>query len=284
MDYVEHCGLLKAADGLQLFWKAWTVPHPAGIVIIAHGVGEHCGRYCHLTASLANKNISVYALDHRGHGRSEGRRGHVMRFTEYTEDLKLLFDRVKIENPVLPVILLGHSMGGVIAFKYVLTYPGDVHALVLSSAGLIPAVPIPLWKKTTAIALSRWAPAFTMSTGLDVNLLSHDQSIIQACLNDPLVHDRASGRWYTEFTKAGQDCLKHAEELILPLLIIHGREDRIVDCRGSEEVMERASSSDKTLYIFDGLKHETMNEQEPDRARVLGIVSRWIMEHRKSLR
>lgn len=279
MEYLQENGYFQAADGVQLFWQSWTVPNPSGILVIAHGLGEHCDRYSGLISNLEGKNIAIYAIDHRGHGRSQGKRGHVTRFKNYTEDLKLLFNRIKTAHPDVPLILLGHSMGGVIAFKYTLTYPHEVDALILSSAGLIPAAAIPALKQKAASILSCLAPELAMSNGLDAKLLSHDYNTVQAYLDDPLVHDRVTSRWYVEFTNAGRECLNQAYKLELPLLIIHGRNDGIVDFHGSEQVMEKASSADKTLYIFDGLYHETMNELPSDRAKVTAIVSQWILVH-----
>lgn len=262
-----------------MFWQAWMAPKPDGVLVIAHGLGEHCGRYSGLISSLEGKHVSIYTLDHRGHGRSGGKRGHIMYFREYIDDLKLLFNKIKAAHPDVPLILLGHSMGGVIAFKYTLTYPHDVAGLILSSAGLIPAVAIPAMKQKATIILSCLAPGLAMSNGLVASLLSHDESSVKAYIDDPLVHDRVTSRWYMEFTNAGRECLTQAYKLDLPLLIIHGRNDGIVDFHGSVQVMEKAASLDKKLYVFDGLYHETMNELAADRKKVIAIVSQWILTH-----
>jgi len=196
---------------------------------------------------MQDDGVSFYALDHRGHGRSEGKRGYVGSFSEYTEDLKTLFRLVQKENQAVPVILLGHSMGGVIAFQYALKYPQDISGLILSSAGLIPAGELPIWKKLLAGVLSKIVPSLAMSNGLNSSDLSHDQAVVDAYVNDPLVHDRVSSRWFVEFTRAGMESLRRASELSMPLLVIHGADDKIVDFRGSKEVMANASSLDKNL-------------------------------------
>lgn len=283
-EYKEKKGTLYADDGLKLFCQSWESEKPEALIVIAHGLGEHSGRYQNLIDCLQGQAVSFYALDHRGHGQSEGKRGHIERFSDYVLDLKKYIDLVKAECPGLPLILLGHSMGGVIALQFALQYPEDIDALILSSAGLIPAVSIPGWQEKMARLLSRLAPRFSMSNGLDAAGLSHDKQVVEQYIADPLVHDKVSARWYTEFTDAGQNGLERTRELSMPLLIIHGKSDPIVDYRGSVQLLERASSRDKTIYLFEGLFHETMNETLEERQQVLEKMNSWIIEHLDSLK
>lgn len=278
-NYGHSSATFQSFDGLKLFYQKWLSKDAKGIVVIAHGLGEHSSRYSNLLEELAGNSISFYALDHRGHGRSEGKRGHITSFNDFTTDLDSLVEMARKENPAIPVILLGHSMGGVIAFQYVLQYPQAVDALILSSAGLIPILNVPGWLQSVVKVLSRIAPGLTISNGLDASGLSHDQSVVAQYLDDPLVHDKVSVRWSAEFIAAGQESLRRAGELSLPLLIIHGQEDPIVDYQGSVKVMELASSPDKTLHIFEGLLHETMNETPELRQDVLARVGEWITAH-----
>lgn len=277
-DYMYDSGFIKSSDGLKLFLQAWKKAQPWGIIVICHGVGEHSGRYGNLLNIVKDHELSVYALDHRGHGKSEGKRGHIMSFDEYVDDFDLLVKKAAEENPGLPLIILGHSMGGTIVIKYVLKYGQGFAGLVLSSAGLIAKVEVPPVKVAAAKLLSRIMPSLTMSSGLDSKLLSHDSKVVEAYVNDPLVHDQVSSRWYTEFIAAGQECLQRAAEITLPVLIIHGQADGIVDFKGSEEVMQKASSQDKELHIFENLYHETMNESAPDSEKVLEIIKAWIIQ------
>ena len=233
-----------------------------------------------MVEEVACKGVSCYALDHRGHGRSEGKRGHISSFSDFTADLASLVEMARRENPAIPLILLGHSMGGVIAFQYVLQQSQAVDGLILSSAGLIPILDVPGWLQSLVkVLLSRIVPGLTISNGLDASGLSHDQPIVNQYLDDPLVHDKVTARWFQEFAAAGQDSLNRAGELTLPLLIIHGQNDPIVDYKGSVKAMELASSSDKTLHIFEGLLHETMNEPQELRQEVLNRVGEWIVAH-----
>lgn len=277
-DYNESVGIFAGVNNDQIYYRKWQAENPQAVVVVAHGLGEHSGRYENLIRLMKDDRVSFYALDHRGHGRSEGKRGHISSFSEYIQDLKTLFKLVQKENQEIPVILLGHSMGGVIAFQYALNYPKDISGLILSSAGLIPAMTPPAWKKMLARMLSKVAPALDMSTGLNSQDLSHDKSVVDAYVSDPLVHDRVSSRWFTEFMQAGADSLRRAAELNMPLLIIHGADDKIVDFRGSKEVMANASSADKQFYLFEGLYHETMNELSPEKEKVVNNIREWILQ------
>lgn len=277
-DFKDNTGNFVGLDNTKIYYHSWKAQRPRGIVVIAHGLGEHGTRYSNLLACMQDDDISFYALDHRGHGRSEGKKGHVNTFADYTEDLRVFFRLIKTETPDLPIILLGHSMGGVIACQYALNEPEDIDALILSSAGMIPAFKVPAWKKGMAVLLSNIKPGLSMSSGLNSNDLSHDKTVVDAYVKDPLVHDRVSSRWFVEFTKAGEDCLRRAAELTMPLLIIHGADDKIVNPQGSQQMMDRASSPDKQLYLFDGLYHETMNECSPEKEKVLNTIRTWIIK------
>lgn len=278
-SYTHSTGTYIGKGGVEIFYQCWTVERPRAVVVIAHGVGEHSGRYGHIINAMSGAGVSFYAIDHRGHGKSGGKMGHVESFMEYVYDLKLFMNFVKEDAKNAPLFMMGHSMGGVIALKYALTYPEDIDALIASSAGMIPAVEIPKWKESLGLFFSKHLPGFTMPSGLPSTFISHDMEIVRAYDNDPLVHDKVSARWYTEFLGTGQECLARASELRMPLLVFHGTGDQIVDFKGSDRLFQAASSKDKSLHLFEGLYHETMNETPAERAKVLDVVSKWIMAH-----
>jgi len=279
-NYKNNTGTFIGKGGIEIFFQSWVVDKPKAVLVISHGQAEHSGRYTHILDELKGKGISVYALDHRGHGRSGGKRGHVDAWMDYIYDLKLFLNFVKEDNDDLPVILMGHSMGGLIALKFVLTYPDDIDALILSSAMLTLAAKVPAWKSTLGPIVSKYLPRLSMPTGLDVNLISHDKNEVSKYLNDPMIHGVASARWLTEYVVTRDECYSRASEIKIPTLIFHGTDDGIVDYRGSERIFEaiQTPKKDKALHIFTGLFHETMNELEKDRTKVLHIVARWIAE------
>ncbi|HPF20983.1 MAG TPA: alpha/beta fold hydrolase, partial [Syntrophomonas sp.] len=161
-EYIKNTGNFNGLENTRIFYQSWQAECPRGVVVIAHGIGEHGSRFRNLIDHMQDDGISFYALDHRGHGRSEGKRGHINSFNDYTADLKTFCKLVRDKLPGLPLILLGHSMGGTIACKFALDYPGIIDGLVLSSAGLIQAVKVPIWKKTMATLLANIIPGLSM--------------------------------------------------------------------------------------------------------------------------
>ncbi|MFP4446985.1 MAG: lysophospholipase [Desulfosudaceae bacterium] len=266
-------------DGLEIFHQRWPVEDPAAALLLVHGLGEHSGRYGNLINAMEKEPVSFFALDHQGHGRSGGKRGHVNDFADYTADVKQFVDQViRPQVPDRPLVCLGHSMGGLIAAHFALRHQADLNALVLSAPAFQPGSKVPAFQAAAARIVSRILPRLTQSNQLNPADLSHDPATVQAYLADPLVHDRISTRWFVSFLATAGFCLDHAAELTLPLLVIHGAADRMVNPEGSRQFYEQAGSSDKTLRIFDGLFHETMNEAPADREAVLAVLTGWIRE------
>jgi alpha-beta hydrolase superfamily lysophospholipase len=278
-SYKYATGSFIGKGGDEIYFQKWISPKQKEIVVISHGIGEHSGRYMNIINKMHDNNISFYAMDHRGHGKSGGGRGHVDFFMDYIHDLKFFINLIREDNSGQKIILLGHSLGGLIALKYALKYSDDLVGLILSSPALILAAEIPLWKEKLGLILSKYFPSFTLSNGLNADDLSHDMDVVKLYKEDPLVHDRISARLFTEMTAVAQECLIRAYELRLPLLIFHGSADKIVNIIGSEKIYENASSSQKEYYSFKNLYHETMNEIEPEKEKVLETVSRWILKN-----
>jgi len=279
--YQHSTGTFIGKGGIEIFFQQWEVANPKAILVIIHGLGEHSGRYGNLIDALQNRGIAIYGLDHRGFGRSGGKRGHVDSFMDYIYDMKIFVNMLKDKHPNKPVIMLGHSMGGVLALKYALTHAEDLDALILSSPGLVPAIKVPAWKKNLAIFLSSKIPSLTMPSGLDATTISRDKEVVKQYLADPLVHDKVTPRFYVEMMNTIDECINRCGEVTLPLLLIHGTADALVLDEASKIVYEKAKSKDKTLKLFEGLYHETMNELEPDRKKVLKFLADWIVDHAK---
>ncbi len=282
-SYKHETGSFTGKGGIEIFFQKWIAEKAKAAIILVHGVGEHSGRYENLLKSLADKKISVFAIDHRGHGKSDGKKGHIDSFMDYVYDLKLFLEFIKEENKGLPVILFGHSMGGVVATKYAMTYPDDLSMLVISSPGYKPAFEVPAWKLAVSSFFSSRISTLTFPSGLNVADLSHDQDTVTAYQNDPLVHNKVTARWAVEFMRAGQECLSNAGSIKKPLLVFHGKEDKICDVHAAEQFYKDASSYVKKLFIFEGLAHETMNETPAERAKVLNDVTGWILKNIDSL-
>jgi acylglycerol lipase len=274
--YEHATATCRGARDVRLFRQYWRVRDPRARLVVAHGLGEHSGRYQHVAEALAGHRISIAAQDHRGHGRSEGRRGHVDRFDDYVVDLGSLVDAITTEHGGRAPYLMGHSLGGVIAARFALAHPERVAGLILSSPGFVACVSVPAWKAWLGRWCSRLVPTLSMSSGIAVEALTHDPEVRARFNADPLVHGVASARWYTEFLAAARDCLERAPELTMPLLAFHGTLDSVVASSGTELFVGRARSADKTITLFPGLSHETMNETEDERRAVLDHVVAWL--------
>ena len=263
---------LQAADGCDIFVRAWRAERPQATVVIAHGHGEHGGRYEHVAERLAREGWDVVVPDHRGHGRSGGVRGHVMRWDHYSDDLQLAIDR--LANPTLPTALIGHSMGGLIAINYALRRGGKLKALVLSSPLLKVAFPVPPLKAAVGRLLSNLIPALSLPTGLDSKSVSRDAAVVAAYESDPLVHDRASTRWFTEMTAMLSAAAARAGELKMPLLLFHAGGDKLTDIEGSRLFFKNATMTERQFKEWPALYHEIFNE--PEKGQVLDELTAWL--------
>ena len=265
---------MVGSEGIELHFQKWETEPSSAALVIVHGLGEHSGRYKNIIDTFKGKNISIYSYDHRGHGRSGGKRGHISSFKNYIDDLKIFIDHVSLTNEKKPVILLGHSLGGLIALKYALDYPGDLSSLILSSPFLMTDPPSGIADRMLLTVANKVFPSLPLSNRIDVNGLSHDKKVIQDYINDPLVHNRITVRFAAEAFKTAAECCSRAAELKMPLLVFHGTSDPITDPEGSRLVYDRAASKDKSIELFEGLYHETMNEL--NNKPVLQTVLSWV--------
>jgi lysophospholipase len=276
MDEGPSTTTLKSADGFSLFCQVWRPADlPLATVILVHGLGEHSGRYEHVARYFTDKDYAVFAADLRGHGRSEGTRGHIDSFDDYLNDVQALFTYARNQVRARPRFLIGHSMGGLIALTYALKYTDGLTSVIASGPGLRVRVRVPTWRTTLGNLMSKLYPTLPMRNGLDPNALSRDQAVVRAYIADPLVHDQVSARWYTEFVKAGQEAIAQANTLAVPALILQGGADPIVDPTGAKEFFNRIGLEEKHHLEYPGLYHEIFNE--PEKFDVLDDVNAWIV-------
>jgi alpha-beta hydrolase superfamily lysophospholipase len=268
-------GQLRSADGTRLFWRREAAQGKARArVLVVHGFAEHSGRYGHVLRGLAAKSFDAWALDLRGHGRSDGGRGCISRWSDYLEDLAGLLALAAPDRDTVPVFLLGHSMGGLVATRFCQERPSGVRGLLLSSPFFRVKMPVPLVKRAAGRVLSSVIPNLAIPSGLDANLVSRDPAVVKAYVEDPLVFHKATTRWFTEATGAQARAFEEASALRLPVLLIHGAADGLVDPEASREIFERLGSPDKTLKLWPELRHEILNE--PEKETVLATFVEWI--------
>ena len=266
------------ADGLMLYAQVWLPDDkPKAMLAFSHGQAEHSGRYAHLGAALAEAGYGLYMADLRGHGKSPGQRGHIMSWDDYRRDFAAIREGARNTATDAKQFMGGHSLGGLIALDAALGNPPDCAGVIASAPALRLAFVPPVWKVALGRMLANLVPDLTMSNELDASGLSHDVTVVQAYMNDPLVHGKVTARFFTEFTKAQAHTLQHAEDVRLPLLILHGSADPLIDPAGSREFYERAASADKTLKVYEGLYHEAFNE--PQKEQVIADLIGWLDAH-----
>jgi len=275
----EKTGEFAGSDGVKIFYRHFPAESEKARLVIAHGLGEHSGRYGNVVERLHPRGISVWAPDHRGHGQSDGKRGHVLNFMQYLTDLKSMVELARAGMPGnRNCFLLGHSMGGLIAIYYAQRFPELVDGVVASSPALGMAVKVPAAKKIIGSFMSYLWPSLTMGNELEARKISHNPEVVNAYNNDSLVHDRVSARFFTEFMAAMETVNQQASSLRVPIIMQVAGDDHLVNARASELFFENLAVPDKTLHVYEGLYHEIYNELEGQREKVLGDLEDWLRE------
>jgi acylglycerol lipase len=267
-------GRLTGKGGVSLYWQGWLPDRAArGLLLICHGMGEHSGRYATVVDALVPDGWAVYGLDHRGHGRSTGRRAHVRRYAHFLADYDTFRRAVVARHPDLRPFLLGHSMGGQIALAYALDHQDDLAGLVLSAPALS-AGKVPRGARPVLTLLGRATPTLRRAV-VDLAGISKDDAVVTAYRTDTLVHQ---GHPTLGLSLALVDQMallpNRARELRLPLLLQHGTADRICSPDGSRALEASVGTADLTVRWYDGLWHEIFHE--PERERPLADLRDWL--------
>ncbi len=262
------------ADGQRLYVRDWPNASAHNAVLIVHGLGEHSGRYETLAKWFVSHGYAVRSYDQRGHGRSPGPRAALRRRDDLLSDLATVYERYAEELGKQPV-LLGHSMGGLVALRTVLDGRIEPPRLVLSSPALR-AFEAP-WLKRLAAILARVAPNLPLRNGLPLDGLSHDEKVIEAYRNDPLCTRWVTPRMADFIFRAGASSIADAWRLRVPTLLLAAGSDRLADPSGSRDFANGAWATKLlTSRFFDTLYHELFNETETGRHQVLAQLSEWL--------
>jgi alpha-beta hydrolase superfamily lysophospholipase len=272
---------LRTPDGETLALHEWPLPSdsPAkAVVVLVHGIGEHAGRYRHVAERLNDGGFAVRAADHYGHGASSGPRGGLPSVMRLVDDLAFVVDDTRRSHPGLPLVLLGHSLGGLVAASFVARAVREVDALVLSSPGLDPG--LGAFQKFLISLLSRVAPGLRVGNGLDPNYLSHDPAVVQAYRGDPLCHDRIGARLARFLADEGAVVQAAAPQWQVPTLLIYAGDDRLVKAAGSRAFAAAAPASVISAVCFPALYHEIFNER--DATPVYETLESWLDERFRS--
>ena len=267
-------GQLRGSGGVWLHWQAWLpVGATRAVVVLAHGGLEHSGRYAHVADRLTGAGLVTYAIDFRGHGRSGGRAGQVERMSLLVDDLDRLVRLATERHSGIPVFVVAHSLGAMVALEYVVAGDRDLAGLVLSGTG-IDVSGIPKLQARVARMLSAAAPNLRLMRFASDGV-SRDPDVVRGYDEDPLVfRGRVPVRTAAELLVSADRVTPRLASVRLPLLVLHGGADPVATPAGARMVYERAVSVDKTLNVYDGLYHEIFNEPEKD--TVIDDVVNWI--------
>lgn len=265
-------------DQLKIYGQVWQ-PLPGNevkaVIALVHGMGEHSGRYRRFAEYLTGKGIAIISYDQRGHGKSEGKKGHITHYNQLLDGIDELLERTRLQFKDKPVFLYGHSMGGNLVLNYALKKPHKVKGLIVTGPLLRLAFEPPIIKVKLAYLMRNLYPSFTLGTNLNTEHLSRDKDVVKAYQKDRLVHDRISSSFFINTYEAGLYALQHANELKVPTLLMHGGEDKITSADASEEFSKKARVV-CDFVRWEGMYHEIHNE--PEKEAVLDQVGDWIFK------
>ena len=264
-------------DDVKLSGYLWKPKEtPKAVINLVHGFGEYSERYDHWAKLFNEKGFVVHAIDYRGHGKSDGRRGHINQFDDFLNDIDVLVKESKKLYPDLPQFIYGHSLGGNIVTNYVLKRENNFKGAVISSPWYKLSFDPSALMLFFARIMNRVYPKFTQNANLDIKAISHDKKVVEAYIADPLVHEKISAKMFYEIYNAGHWVLENTDKISLPVLIQHGNDDKITSYKASKEFAEKANriNKDITYKEWDGMYHELHNEIEKD--KVFEFVAQWL--------
>ena len=269
----EHT--FDGVGGVRIVYDVWTPDTaPRGVVVLCHGYAEHARRYDHVAQRFGEAGLATYALDLRGHGRSGGKRVYLRDIDEYTGDFHTLVGTAAADHPGLPVIVVGHSMGGGVVFTYGVEHPADYTAMVLSGPAVYAQDAVSPFMIRVAKVVGSILPGLPVEQ-LPTDAVSRDPDVVAAYQADPMVHHgKLPAGIAKALIKVGETMPQRAGALTAPVLVVHGEQDQLIPVAGSRHLLECVGSTDAHLKVYPGLYHEVFNE--PEKALVLDDVTSWI--------
>ncbi|MBV6646189.1 MAG: lysophospholipase [Cyclobacteriaceae bacterium] len=272
MEYEEL--ELSGKDGVRLHTRFWTVENPIGVVCLIHGFGEHIGRYHHVVAHFKNHRWSVFGVDLRGHGLSEGSKGHAPSYDILLEDIEELIKCARAEYTDLPIVLLGHSLGGNLVLNYTISRNvNELTGFVASSPWLKLAFEPPAWKVKLGAIAAKILPSLKQPNGLNAIHLSKDPEVVKAYQTDPLVNYKISAGLFDMITQKGHYAINNADKIKLPGLVYHGSSDQIISIEGTKSLVEKVGKHIDWVE-WENVYHEPHNDIEQE--QILKSITDWL--------
>lgn len=261
---------VQAADGLVLNYYHWVPENSKAAIVISHGWSEHAGRYHALARWFADQGYEVHALDHRGHGKSEGKRGHVGRWLDYARDLEQL--RLSLDQT--HQYLLGHSMGGMISILHLIEYPNRFAAVALSGPASDVSIPVSKVKTFLGKTMSSILPKLTLINDIDPSIVCSDPKIVEDYVNDPYTHGKVTARWFDEYLKTIERVKQDASNIKTPVAIWHGAGDALVEPWVSENLFQNLKMEHRQHKLIDDVLHEIL--LEPNWLETADDIKSWL--------
>jgi alpha-beta hydrolase superfamily lysophospholipase len=268
-------GTFSGGDGLPLYYQTWQPlsVRTRAILVNLHGLGDHSSLYPSIAAHFPARGIAVHAFDMRGNGRSPGQRGYVRRWEEYPADLHAFLSKVRGSEGILPMFLLGNSLGGLVVLDYALEHPEGLSGVVVAAPPL-GKLGVPPYLMALGRIMSHIWPRFSLEVGMDLSGLARDPKVVEAVLADPFFHRRGTARLSTEVTRAIERVQTRAGDLAVPLLILHGSADRMVPPEGSRAFFTKVRYPDREFREYLGAYHGLF--ADVNQLEVLGDLERWL--------
>ncbi|XSG76208.1 lysophospholipase [Herpetosiphon llansteffanensis] len=275
---MEHTtATFTGVHNTTIFYQTWRPATPKATVVVVHGYAEHSGRYQHVAEALVAANYSVWALDHRGHGQSQGNRATVKHFEEFVNDLASFVRLVRDKEPNGPLFMLGHSMGGLISTLYTLEYGHNLHGLVLTGPAFKVDAKTPKAVVKVGAFISKFLPQLPVAP-FDPQWNSRDPKVVEAFKADALNYKGGiKAQMGTSMITATRIIDQRAGEISLPVLMLQGLDDRLVSPEAAIHAFGLFKSQDKTLHTYPGLYHEVLNE--PEQTTLIPLIVEWLDAH-----
>lgn len=263
-------------EGTKLYAQGWNPDNPKAVVCIVHGFAEHSGRFAHVAERLGREGYAVLALDQFGHGKTEGPRGYSPSLDASLDSIKILLDEADKRFPGLPKFLYGHSMGGNMVINYLLRRKPNIKGAIATAPWLRLGFDPPAFKLMLAKVMKNIYPKWPEKADLDTSFLSRDKDEVRKYEQDPLVHNTARAGTFFETYNAGLWAIEHASELSIPLIILHGTDDKLISHGGSEAFAAAAPKNLITFKSLPGYYHEIHNEPAAEREKVFVEEVNWL--------
>jgi alpha-beta hydrolase superfamily lysophospholipase len=263
-------------EGTRFYAQGWNPAQTRAVICLVHGFAEHSGRYAHVAERLCREGYAVLAFDQYGHGHTEGPRGYSPSLDASLDSIGIILDEAATRFPGVPRFLYGHSMGGNMVLNYILRRKPKIAGAIATSPWLRLGFDPPAFKLFLARIMNLIYPKFPEKADLDVTTVSRDKEEVRKYAADPLVHNTARAGTFFETYNAGKWALDHANELTIPLLLLHGTDDKLIAFSGSEEFAAKAPKELITFKPYPGFYHELHNEPAADRERVFLDEIAWL--------